>query len=287
MATIANLENMIGDVEVLKGELRAEHDANQEKFRREHETKLKEVEAELKGYIGVFNKVFDSKVEEVEGVLSEVLKKEPIAGVHFTSPKDAPPADEKAIEERVVSRIRQPVDGETPVIDYKKIAKLAVAFIPKPKDGITPNHDEIVEKVFEELHKGKRKLSVKHIGDFTDGLEQTMRPIRSMIAGFRGGGDVVTAGSNITITTDSNGKKVITGLSGAGFTPLTATETPDGSITVFTFALASTQPSFILADGVWKEPTDQDGVTVNWTWDAGTKKATLTIPPISGIKGIV
>lgn len=73
---------------------------------------------------------------------------------------------------------------------------------------------------------------------------------------------------------------------GGGFTALVATETPNGSLTVFTFATAGAQPSFIISDGIWMEATDQ-GSVVNWTWNAGAKTATLTIPPVSGVKGIV
>lgn len=267
---ISELENSLMDIEVFKEELKTEHQRNQEQFKKEHLNKLDEVQGKLDNYIKVFGQILEGKVEDVNATLQEVLKKEPVVGVHF----------------------KQPENGKSPMIDETRIAKMAANFIvvPKPKDG-TPgkdaviDHDEIVNKVVDVLTK-KKKLSIKHLGDFTDGLEQTMRPIRSMMAGFRGGGDVVTAGSNITITTDSNGKKVITGAAGSGFTELSATEIPDSSITVFTFALASAQPSYIVSDNVWQKATSKAG-TVNWTWNAGTKKATMTIAPQDDIYAIV
>lgn len=73
---------------------------------------------------------------------------------------------------------------------------------------------------------------------------------------------------------------------GAGFTQLTATETPDGTITVFTFAAASAKPSFIIVDNVWMKATTKSGA-VNWTWNAGAKQATLTVPPNEDIVGVV
>lgn len=74
--------------------------------------------------------------------------------------------------------------------------------------------------------------------------------------------------------------------SGSGFTQLTATETPDGAITVFTFAAASAKPSYLIVDNVWMRATTKSGA-VNWTWDSINKKATLTIPPNEDIVGVV
>lgn len=74
--------------------------------------------------------------------------------------------------------------------------------------------------------------------------------------------------------------------SGSGFTQLTATETPDGTITVFTFAAASAKPSYLIVDNVWMRSTTKSG-SVNWTWNAGSKQATLTIPPSEDIVGVV
>ena len=71
-------------------------------------------------------------------------------------------------------------------------------------------------------------------------------------------------------------------ISGSGLTVLTATETPNGVLTVFTFSGASAQPSFIIIDNAFTRATTKSG-TVNWTWNNGTKKATLTVPPADEI----
>lgn len=74
-------------------------------------------------------------------------------------------------------------------------------------------------------------------------------------------------------------------ISGGGFTKLTPTETPNGVITVFTFGAASSQPTFIISDNAIIQATSKSG-TVNWTWNNGAKKATMTIPPQDDIVGI-
>lgn len=151
------------------------------------------------------------------------------------------------------------------------------------KDGTTPEIQQVIDAVLKQLSKGKA-LKVEHVDGLTGSLKQLRDHLKA--GGFRGGGDTVLAGSNITVVANGDGSKTISSSGGSGFTTLTATETPNGVLTVFTFALASAKPSFILSDGVWMEDTAQDS-TVNWTWNNGTKKATMTIPPASAIKGIV
>lgn len=72
---------------------------------------------------------------------------------------------------------------------------------------------------------------------------------------------------------------------GGGFTTLAPTETPNGIRTVFTFATATSQPTFIVSDNAMMQATTKSG-TVNWTWNSGSKQATMTIPPIDDIVGI-
>jgi len=78
----------------------------------------------------------------------------------------------------------------------------------------------------------------------------------------------------------------ITPSGGTGMTQLTATEIPNGTRTVFTFSSASAKPSFIVADNVWLKETTKSGFT-NWSWSAGLKQATLTIPPNEDVWGVV
>jgi len=176
---------------------------------------------------------------------------------------------------------------------------------PKGEDGISPDPNAIVKTVLDVVQASevkedldemallqrlldaiveKKLIKTEHIF----GFEQKIAEIRNAATRgtMRGGGDTVTAGSNITITTDVNGKKVIASSGGSGFTELVATETPSGSTTVFTFAAATAQPTYLVVDNIWLKATTKSGF-VNWTWNNGTKKATLTIPPNEDIWGVV
>lgn len=173
---------------------------------------------------------------------------------------------------------------DAPALDEKKIIKEILKKIPIPQDGKDAiiDHDAIVEKILGKIIKEK-KLSTKHLSDFNEGLEQTIAPIRHLATGFRGGGDTVAAGANVSIS-QSGGVKTISVTS--GLTKLTATETPNGVLTAFTFSAATAKPSFVISDNVWLQATSKAG-TVNWTWNSVSKVATLTVPPVDDILAIV
>lgn len=109
---------------------------------------------------------------------------------------------------------------------------------------------EIITKDEGFLHlftSGKIKFKKEHI----DGLEQTLSAFDHQLRqGYlHGAGDTVTAGSNIVITTNSNGQKVISSTGGVGsWSTPPETPQPDGSVTVFT--VGGTAPTDVIADGV-------------------------------------
>lgn len=144
----------------------------------------------------------------------------------------------------------------------------------------------IAEHTAEHLIQTK-KLRPEHI----DGLGELMQSFwkrmhaTSKSGILRGGGDIVLAGTGITIARDSVGRSTIS-VAGTGFTTLVATETPNSGRTVFTFAAATAQPTFIVSDNVWMRATTKSG-TVNWTWNNGTKQTTMTVAPQDEIYGIV
>jgi len=102
------------------------------------------------------------------------------------------------------------------------------------------NHEEIVSKVIEDL---KKNLKVEHI----PGLKSEIDSYRNQLAGkaygrdtwARGGGDTVLAGSGVTISTNSDGNKVIAASSSTSFAD---NETPTGLINSsnVTYTLANT-----------------------------------------------
>lgn len=112
----------------------------------------------------------------------------------------------------------------------------------------------------------------------------TLKPKGAIDQRWHGGGlSKVSTDSTLSgLGTPSSPLSVV---GGGGFTTLLPTETPNGSLTVFTFSLATAQPSFIVSDNAMMQATTKSG-TVNWTWNNGTKKATMTIPPSDDIIAI-
>jgi hypothetical protein len=76
--------------------------------------------------------------------------------------------------------------------------------------------------------------------------------------------------------------RLLVDLAGGGVVELTATGTVDGSNQVFTFV---EKPSYIVSDHAWYKETNSTGTT-NWSWNAGTMEATMTIPPTEDLFGI-
>lgn len=208
--------------------------------------------------------------------------------------KNVTPAE---VEAAVIKHLKQPENGVSPtaeaiaeeVLKSKKLFKFIQKRLKKGEDGKAPEMDSIVGMVIGEI--AKQGLPIEMI----KGLDGKISEIRNHVAlagavygkdtWARGGGDTVEAGTGITITTTVNGQKQISA-SGSSSSYLTATQTPNGVITVFTFAAATAQPSAIVSDNVIMRATTGAG-TVNWTWNNGLKQATMTIPPQDEIFGIV
>lgn len=221
----------------------------------------------------------DGKMQEIDTELRRLKKLTvtlrgekgdmPIPGVHFPIPRNGVNGQDGK-------------DGLTPVIDHELIARTAAQLIPRPTDGKNADPADVLILFIRALEKGTVKLKLDHI----EGLDDKFGEIRraAAVGQMRGGGDTVAAGVGVTIT-QSNGVKTISS-SGGGFSTLAATETPDGNTTVFTFSTATAQPTFILSDNVMQRAVSKAG-TVNWTWNAALKQATMTIAPQDDILAIV
>lgn len=234
-----------------------------------------------------FDKAIAEKKAEADRVIANVKKitkgdkgDMPVPGIHFPIPQDAPVVDEQAMEERVLSRIRQPEDGTTPIINEAAIAQkvLKLVKIPLPiAPKVEPiDHTKIAEVVIETLIKDK-KLKPEHIA----GLPNELASYRNQLAGkhygsdtmVRGGGDTVAAGSNVTITTVNGVKTISANASGGSGFQVPLSGVVDGSNKIFVWASA---PNSISVDqGRGMQKTSSDG-TGNWT---GTTTTTLSVAP--------
>jgi len=90
-------------------------------------------------------------------------------------------------------------DGVSPTVDLEKLARMAAALVPKP------------EPVEEKEEKEEKKIKADDIEGMSEALERMIQRRGSYI---HGGGDTVGAGTNIVITTDASGTKIISALGG-------------------------------------------------------------------------
>lgn len=162
----------------------------------------------------------------------------PIKGVHYFTE-----SDKQELIKRISTSLPQPKNGRTPKKgedyftpeDIQKIADIVQAGL------IIPSEEFITENVTKKI--GSKKIRAEDI----DGYENADSVLRRYIAnGSRhGAGDTVTAGTNITITTNSDGKKIISA-SGGGFTFATPTGVVNGSNATFS---VTQEPIYVIADG--------------------------------------
>lgn len=102
------------------------------------------------------------------------------------------------------------------------------------KDGTAPALETVVAAVLKEITSGK-KLTVGHIDGLTGSLAQLKDFLK--VGGYRGGGDTVAAGTNVTITVDANGHKTINASGGgSGNAVYGENLTPQGPGTAYTLA---------------------------------------------------
>ncbi len=147
--------------------------------------------------------------------------------------------------------------GETPRLgidywtekDQEKILKQVLEKLPKTKE-LKP--EDVVKLVLKEI-KMPDTGSLITKGELTEFLRR---------GGFRGGGDTVAAGSNITITTNNDGQKVIASTGGSGFTRLTTASTIDDTNTTFVFTGI---PTAVIINGATFFAGETAGGVVVWT----------------------
>ena len=265
----------------------------------------------LQAHLAIFKKNVESllttKTEEVDGVIKEVKETskesvykldqkliefektatELIRDIHSIETikgEDGKDADEDVVVENVLAKLpsKKELIDNLPKIDEEALVKRVIKKIPENKASLKIIQEKfetdpmsVIDKILK-MPEGKFKLKTSHI----DGLEQTISAFRSQITkqGYlHGGGDTVGAGANITITTNTDGVKIIAS-SGAGDVTGPSSST-DNAITRFSGTTGK-----IIQDYTSGAPTISDtgamligqtlGVTgtitgASGTWDSG------------------
>lgn len=184
-------------------------------------TKIREVDTHLEtAEVTLEEKVkeIDSTIENANFTLNETLKQvsdyiKEIKQIDFTGEpgKDANEVDRAQIIKDVLAQI--PPVAEIIPLDEAKLLSKFLKKIPNKKGDLKIIQEKVeidpmsvIEKIME-LPDGVFKLKSSQI----EGLEQTIKAFHNQLGrGYlHGGGDTVSAGTNISITTNSAGQKVI------------------------------------------------------------------------------
>ncbi len=147
--------------------------------------------------------------------------------------------DDESIFQRLLAKLPKPKDGKNAVIKDEHLRKVAAMV-----KTDTLDYDRLLDLI-------KEKLTVKDI----PGLSGEIASYRNQLAGkqygkdtwARGGGDTVSAGTNVTITALSDGTKRISASGGGASSPLTPTGTVNAVNTVFGVL---SQPASVVSDGI-------------------------------------
>lgn len=185
----------------------------------------------------------------------------------------------------LISSLIPEIKEKTLVFTEEHISKVAdkvskrIKFPSQSKVPIDELDIENLLSLLDKRPKGKR-LNI----DFIDGLSQTIQSLSSQITSkgyLHGGGDVVKAGNNITITIDSNGNKVISstgGSSGGGtLQRQLVSGTIDGVNKIFTVPLSFVGSSFIDLNG-----NTQADSGIDYTYDGNVTITYNVAPPNTG-----
>lgn len=116
-------------------------------------------------------------------------------------------------------------DGKDAIIDIDSLVSKVLSRIKSPKDGkdAVINEDALITRLIEKIKEGE-VISM----DSISGLRNELSSYRNQLAGkhygkntwARGGGDTIAAGTNVTITVDEQGNKVISAQGGSAGAPI-------------------------------------------------------------------
>ena len=175
-------------------------------------------------------------------------------------------------------------DGHTPTREeLLEIIEPLIPYVHPAKDGKTPGKEELINLIRPIVAEMTNPLPIGQEKPTYDEIKGVAEPIiRQLLTeqkkgwfGGGGGGDLVGAGSGVTITQNAIGRKIISA-SGGGATVSTPTGSVNSVNTVFT---VTAEPNYVVADGV----TYFDGAGYVFT---GPTTITLDIPPSQYVRAI-
>lgn len=224
----------------------------------------------------------DQKIAEIDYKMEEALRLE--------KGEKGEDADELKIAQWVLSQIPTPKDGrDGKDADEDRIVSKIAKMVPKSDDIAKevlkriPENKASLKVIQEKIEldpevlmghleklspKLKDKLGINEIDKLTKILDRRY---------IHGGGDTVTAGTNVTITRNANGDKVINATGGAAIAVLAAAGDIDDTNTTFTF---TSVPTIVVINGASYAATSTVGGTLAWT-NVGTT-VTLAFPVGTG-----
>lgn len=149
----------------------------------------------------------------------------------------------------------------------------------------TSKNSKAVDKILKKLEKDVEQLFWMRTLNGSNNVQAVLN-IKNNGSAIANNVTAINFTTNLTATSNADGSVSVSATGGGGgFTTLAPTETPNGSLQVFTFPSATAKPTFIISDNAMMQATTKSG-TVNWTWNAGLKQATMTIAPQDDIVAI-
>lgn len=247
------------------------------------------------GAIATYIKGMDKRLTATMGVIHSTLsaKADRIHQDHLAAVEDIKKQVDHAFVADRLSKIEKDlhgkVDAKLATVRSGKDGKSIKGEPGKPgRPGMDANetaiHDRVVRSITPILEKHSADLTAKIPKQNIPGwgahpiqvFDSTGKVIDDVTRNIKFTGATLTRSQDGVVTVAIN----------AGVTVLTATETPNGTRTVFTLSAATAKPSYVVSDNVWLRATTAAG-TVNWTWNSGTKQVTMTIAPADELYGIV
>lgn len=193
-AAAKDVAAIVKSLEELRASVSAEHEVN----RAEHKARMASIDSAIaKARITTGPEGTPGKDADHAAIVEEVFARIP-------TPQDGKSVSLEEVVSEVMNRINVPKDGKDAVVDHDRIAAAVLPLIPKPKDG----KDGASVTLAEVLKELKKSLTLSDIPGIKEAIDSYSNQA-AMRGYLHGGGDTVTAGTGVMITSDANGKKII------------------------------------------------------------------------------